>query len=166
MSLVGMSDRCGTLPAMDFTLQVTIDCADPSTLVDFWCRALGYVPEPPPEGHATWRDHWATMGVPEEELPEGAGVAPESIVDPAGRGPRVWFQVVPESKVVKNRLHLDLKVGGGRGVPLAERVRRVTAVVERLTAAGGTVFRVLDEPGMEYYAVVLQDPEGNEFCVV
>ncbi|HJE61711.1 MAG TPA: VOC family protein [Nocardiopsis listeri] len=151
---------------MDVTLQVTIDCADPRRLVDFWCRALGYVPEPPPEGHATWRDHWAAMGVPEEELPGGAGEIPESIVDPAGRGPRVWFQRVAEPKVVKNRVHLDVKVGGGRRVPLSERVRRVTVVVERSTAAGGTVLRVLDHPDMEYYAVVLQDPEGNEFCVV
>ncbi|WP_263363334.1 VOC family protein [Nocardiopsis listeri] len=106
------------------------------------------------------------MGIPEEELPGDAGETPESIVDPAGRGPRVWFQQVPEPKVVKNRVHPDLKVGGGRRVPLSERVRRVTAVVERSTAAGGTVLRVLDHPETEYYAVVLQDPEGNEFCVV
>lgn len=151
---------------MDMILQVTIDCADPRRLVDFWCRALGYVPEPPPEGHATWREHWAAMGVPEEELLGDAGRTPESIVDPAGRGPRVWFQKVPEPKVAKNRVHLDLKVGGGPRVPLPERVRRVTAVVERSTAAGGTVLRVLDPPEMEFYAVVLQDPEGNEFCVV
>ncbi|MFF7453388.1 VOC family protein [Kitasatospora sp. NPDC008115] len=106
------------------------------------------------------------MGVPAEELPEGAGETPESIVDPAGRGPRVWFQRVPEPKSAKNRVHLDLKVGGGREVPLAVRTRRVTGTVERLTGAGATVLRVMDEPDMEYYAVVLQDPEGNEFCVV
>ncbi|MFD7441258.1 VOC family protein [Streptomyces sp. NPDC059909] len=151
---------------METTLQLTIDCADPRRLVPFWCEALGYVPEPPPGGHATWRDYWADMGVPEEELTNGAGDAPESIVDPEGRGPRVWFQRVPEPKVVKNRVHLDLKVGGGRAVPVAVRTQRVTSTVERLTKAGATVLRVMDEPGMEYYAVVLQDPEGNEFCVV
>lgn len=151
---------------MEMTLQLTIDCADPRRLVAFWCEALGYVPEPPPGGHATWRDYWADMGVPEEELPAGAGDSPESIVDPAGQGPRVWFQQVPEPKVAKNRVHLDLKVGGGRDVPLAVRTQRVTATVERLTKAGATVLRIMDDPGMEYYAVVLQDPEGNEFCVV
>ncbi|GAA4881723.1 VOC family protein [Kitasatospora terrestris] len=151
---------------MEMELQLVIDCADPVRLVRFWAEALGYVPEPAPGGHATWREYWAATGVPDEELPPGAGETPESIVDPEGKGPRVWFQAVPEAKTAKNRLHLDLKVGGGRGVPLEERTRRVTAKVDRLTAAGATVLRVMDEPETAYYAVVLQDPEGNEFCVV
>ncbi|HEY0637404.1 MAG TPA: VOC family protein [Pseudonocardiaceae bacterium] len=147
-------------------LQLTFDCADPRGMVVFWAEALGYVPEPPPGGAATWREYWLDMGVPPEELPGGAGETPESLVDPAGVGPRVWFQQVPEGKTAKNRLHLDLKVGGGRTVPLATRTERVRAKVDRLTALGATVLRVMDEPGMSYYAVVLQDPEGNEFCVV
>lgn len=146
-------------------LQITIDCADPRRLVPFWTEALGYVPEPPPGGHATWREYWIDGGLPEEELPEGAGEIPESIVSPTGVGPRVWFQQVPESKVVKNRVHLDLKVGGGREVPLAVRKERVTAKADLLTAAGATVSQVMDEPGMDYFGIVLQDPEGNEFCV-
>ncbi|MFE3163060.1 VOC family protein [Streptomyces sp. NPDC059224] len=151
---------------METTLQLTIDCADPRRLVEFWSEALGYIPEPAPGGHATWREYWAAMGVPEEELPPGAGESPESIVDPAGQGPRVWFQQVPEPKTAKNRVHLDLKVGGGRDVPLAVRTQRVSATVERLVAAGAGVLRIMDEPDMEYYAAVLHDPEGNEFCVV
>ncbi|MYT12814.1 Glyoxalase-like domain-containing protein [Streptomyces sp. SceaMP-e96] len=151
---------------MDMTLQLSIDCSDPQKLVSFWAEALGYVPEPPPGGHATWRAYWAETGVPEAELPTGAGETPESIIDPAGRGPRVWFQPVPEPKAAKNRVHLDLKVGGGRDVPLAVRTQRVTAKVEQLAKAGATVLRIMDEPDMGYYAVVLQDPEGNEFCVV
>ncbi|MFB6674182.1 VOC family protein [Streptomyces sp. NPDC056390] len=151
---------------MEMTLQLTIDCADPQRLVEFWSKALGYVSEPPPGGHATWREYWAAMGVPEEELPVGAGDTPESIVDPAGRGPRVWFQQVPELKATKNRVHLDLKVGGGREVPSAVRMQRVTTAVERLLEAGASVLRTTDEPDMGHYAVVLQDPEGNEFCVV
>jgi hypothetical protein len=151
---------------METTLQLTIDCADPPRLAAFWAEALGYLPEPAPEGYETWRAYWSATGVPDEELPPGAGDTSESIVDPTGRGPRVWFQQVPEPKTTKNRLHLDLKVGGGRGVPLAERTARVTATVDRLTAAGATVVRTMDEPAMSYYAVVLQDPEGNEFCVV
>lgn len=145
-------------------MQLTIDCADPRVMVTFWTEALGYVPEPAPDGHATWRAYWAGMGVPEEELPEGVGELPESIVDPSGRGPRVWFQQVPEPKAGKNRVHLDLKVSGGRGVPMELRMRRVDDTVEQLTGAGATVLRVLDELET-HYAVVLQDPEGNEFCV-
>ncbi|MFB7756942.1 VOC family protein [Streptomyces sp. NPDC056121] len=151
---------------MEMTLQLTIDCTDVHRLVVFWSEALGYVPEPPPGGHATWREYWTATGVPEEELPAGAGDTPESIVDPAGRGPRVWFQQVPEPKAGKNRLHLDLKVGGGRDVPLAIRAQRVTTTVERLIEAGAGVVRTTDEPDTGHYAVVLQDPEGNEFCVV
>lgn len=105
------------LETPEMTVQLTIDCSDPRRMVAFWAEALGYVPEPPPAGHATWRAHWVAAGVPEEELPPGAGDVPESIVDPSGRGPRVWFQQVPEPKVAKNRWHFDLKVGGGREVP-------------------------------------------------
>lgn len=47
------------------TLQLTIDCSDPQKMVIFWVEALGYVPEPPPGGHATWRAYWAAVGVPE-----------------------------------------------------------------------------------------------------
>lgn len=151
---------------MEMTLQLTIDCADPRVMVDFWSQALGYVPEPPPEGHATWRAHWEASGVPGEELPPGAGDAPESIVDPAGRGPRVWFQQVPEPKAGKNRWHFDLKVGGGSGVPRDVRVRRVDATVERLVGAGATVLRTGGDPGTGFYAVAMRDPEGNEFDVV
>ena len=150
---------------MDLTLQLTIDCGDPQRLVAFWTTALGYVPEPPPEGHATWRGFWTETGVPEEELTDGAAETPESIVDPLGQGPRVWFQQVPEPNTTKNRVHLDLHVGGGRETPLGVRTERVTSKVERLTEAGAEVVRIMDEPGMDYYCVVLQDPEGNEFCV-
>ncbi|MGW6709464.1 VOC family protein [Streptomyces sp. NPDC054956] len=150
---------------MEMTVQVTMDCAEPRVMVEFWALALGYVSEPAPGGHASWREYWVDMGVPAEELPEGAGEMAESIVDPAGRGPRVWFQQVPEPKVGKNRVHLDLKVGGGRDVEVGVRVRRVDEKVAVLTGAGATVLRVMDE-SEGFYAVVLQDPEGNEFCVV
>ncbi|MFI8291371.1 VOC family protein [Streptomyces sp. NPDC085614] len=152
---------------IEMTVQLTIDCDEPRKLVPFWAAALRYVPQPPPDGHATWREYWTATGVPEEELPEGVGELPESIVDPKGIGPRIWFQHVPEPKTVKNRLHLDLKVGGGREVPLAVRRERVDGEVARLTALGASILYTMDEPdGMDYYAVVLQDPEGNEFCIV
>ncbi|MDH6463803.1 putative enzyme related to lactoylglutathione lyase [Micromonospora sp. A200] len=68
--------------------------------------------------------------------------------------------------MTKNRVHLDLKVGGGRTVDLKLRTERVDAVVDRVVRAGATILRTMDEPAMDYYAVVLGDPEGNEFCVV
>ncbi len=144
-------------------LQLVIDCADPHRLVEFWTTALRYEPESPPDGSSSWLTYWRSMGVPEEEL---AGVdGPESVVDPAGVGPRIWFQQVPEPKTLKNRLHLDIGVSGGRSEPMALRRERVDAEVARLVAAGATVLYPHDTPGVDHYAVTLADPEGNEFCV-
>ncbi|MEU5943143.1 VOC family protein [Micromonospora sp. NPDC047548] len=89
---------------------MTIDCADPRRMVAFWAEALGYVPEPPPGGHRTWRAYWAETGVPAEELPDGVGDGPESIVDPAGRAPRIWFQQVPEGKPGEPRTDVGVPV--------------------------------------------------------
>lgn len=72
---------------------------------------------------------------------------------------------VPEAKVVKNRLHLDIQVGGGRDTPWATRWPRVIAAVEQLTAAGATVVREDEVQGRPDH-MVMADPEGNEFCLV
>ncbi|MEU6079050.1 VOC family protein [Streptomyces sp. NPDC047108] len=150
---------------MATTLQITIDCADPARLVRFWAEALGYEAESPPGGFASWREYWLDRGIPAEELGDESDDGPDSVVDPGGVGPRLWFQQVPESKVVKNRLHLDLKVSGGRTVPLETRRQRVDAEVDRLVAAGATRVKVLAVDGADYYAVLMRDPEENEFCV-
>jgi Glyoxalase-like domain len=144
--------------------QLVIDCADPERLVRFWAVALGYVPAPPPDGHATWREYYLSIGVPEDEL--GDGDALDRLVDPSGRGPAIWFQQVPERKTLKNRLHIDLKVGGGRSVALTERRSRVDALIAELSAAGATAIQVNDLPEQGHYAVLMADPEGNEFDVV
>ena len=145
-------------------LQLAIDCTEPRLLVPFWCEALGYIAEPPPGGHSSWNDYWREMGVPDDELPTDHDAA-DSIVDPAGVGPRVFFQVVPEPKSVKNRVHLDLKISGGRAVPLPERRERIEAEAARLEALGATRIRVNSTDGLDHYGVAMQDPEGNEFCV-
>ena len=143
-------------------MQVVIDSAEPTALARFWATALEYELQPPPEGFASWHAWYRSVGVPDEELtgPD----EPDRLVDPAGVGPTFWFQEVPEGKVVKNRVHLDLSVTDRRAEPMAERRRKVDAEVERLVAAGASVFRVLNE-AVGHYGVVMQDPEGNEFCV-
>ncbi len=141
--------------------QLVIDCADPEPLARFWAAALGYEFEPPPEGFGTWDDYWRDVGVPEEDL----GIGEDRIVDPEGRGPRIWFQVVPERKTVKNRLHIDVTVSGGRAAPFEMRKQRVDAEAERLAALGATVVRVLSEEGIDHYGVAMTDPEGNEFDI-
>jgi hypothetical protein len=145
---------------------VTVDCADSERLVSFWCAALGYVPEPAPVGWATWLDYWRAAGIPEGDL-VGAERGSGAIVDPAGIGPRLWFQEVPEPKSGKNRLHLDLKHTPGReAMAYADRRASVDAEVQRLVALGASVAYVNAPDGADYYAVTLHDPEGNEFCVV
>lgn len=149
------------ISCMEF--QLVIDCADPEPLVRFWAAALGYRVQDPPEGHATWRDYYVSVGVPQEEL--GDGDCADRLVDPAGAGPAIWFQVVPEEKTLKNRLHLDVLVGGGRSVQVAVRRQRVDAVVEQLLRLGATVLRKHDDGAVDHYGVTMADPEGNEFCV-
>jgi catechol 2,3-dioxygenase-like lactoylglutathione lyase family enzyme len=144
---------------MATSIQVVLDCADPDRLARFWAEALGYKLQDPPQGFATWDDFLREQGVPESEWNSASAV-----VDPDGAGPRIYFQKVPESKVVKNRVHLDLSVSAGSRVPLEERQRAVDAEVQRLTGLGATVFRPGSVERGEYW-VVMQDPEGNEFCV-
>ncbi|QHA02372.1 VOC family protein [Streptomyces broussonetiae] len=129
----------------DPKLQLTIDCAEPERLAAFWAAALGYKVEPPSAPFATWRAYWLDQGLPEEEL--GEGDCSDSVIDPDGTGPRIWFQQVPELKVVKNRLHLDLGVSGGRSVPFATRKERVPAEVMRLETAGASRLSVDFEKG-------------------
>src|SRR5919199_3690026 len=107
---------------------LTIDCADPRRLAEFWTQALGY------------------------DLKEATDREAE-IVDPAGRGWPLLFQVVPEGKSVKNRLHLDVRPP-----------RSMQDEVDRLVVAGASVFRRVDEGGS--FWTVMHDPEGNEFCVL
>jgi Glyoxalase-like domain len=146
---------------MTVRFQLVIDCADPDRLSRFWAAALGYELEPPPAGFETWDDYWRDVGVPEDELGAGA----DRIFDPAGQGPRIWFQVVPERKTVKNRLHLDVNASGGRAVPMETRKQRVDAEAKRLVALGATLVRVLSQEGLDHYGAAMTDPEGNEFDI-
>jgi hypothetical protein len=139
-------------------VQVVFDCADPDRMARFWAEALGYKLQDPPPGFASWEDWAREQGIPEERWND-VGAA----VDPDGRGPRLYFQRVPEPKTVKNRVHLDLNISGGPGTPLDERRERVDAEVERLTGLGATRLRAAEELGQ--YWVVMQDIEGNELCV-
>jgi hypothetical protein len=151
---------------MPARFQLVIDCKDPELLARFWAAALGYVLEPPPEGFATW-DAWRRdIGLPDSEL----GIGADSIIDPRGDGPRIWFHVMPDAKVVKNRFHLDIHASGGAGttdrsVPLATRMQRVDAEARRLTDLGATLTVVMSEDGLDHYAVGMKDPEGNEFDI-
>jgi Glyoxalase-like domain len=134
--------------------QVTFDCAEPERVARFWCEVLGYVVPPPPEGFATWDDL-------EQTLPPEQQGAWSACVDPAGVGPRLYFQRVPEGKVVKNRLHLDVRVG--TGLVGDERLGVLEAECARLVALGAARVRLLPADGVDESCLVMQDIEGNEF---
>lgn len=144
--------------------QITIDCISASRMTQFWAAALHYQVEPPPGGFAAWNDYWRSIGVGENDLDQH-GDGSDSLIDPAGRGPRIWFQEVPEPKSTKNRMHFDLGVGGGRDVSLQTRKERVDAEVDRLVQLGATRLREAPTEGIDHYAVGMHDPEGNEFDV-
>jgi len=140
------------------SVQIVFDCADPDKLARFWAEALHYKLQDPPQGFDSWQAFLRAQGIPEEDWNSASAV-----VDPEGVGPRIYFQRVPEGKTVKNRVHLDLNVGGPRSAPHDDRRRRVDAEVARLIQLGGRKAKALDERG-EYF-VNMFDPEGNEFDV-
>jgi catechol 2,3-dioxygenase-like lactoylglutathione lyase family enzyme len=115
--------------------QVTFDCADPERMARFWCEVLGYEQQ-------------------------GSDC---SCVDPQGVGPRLYFQRVPEGKVVKNRVHLDVRVG--TGLVGEERLAVLESECTRLLALGATRLELLVADEENESCQVMQDIEGNEFCL-
>ena len=105
---------------------LSIDCADPVAVAGFWSEVLGRPVNP------------------------GANAESAAIdaTDPA-RGPRLTFHKVPESKTVKNRLHLDL------------RTDQYEAESKRLIGLGATPIREFERPTIRW--TTFADPEGNEF---
>ncbi|MBB1153661.1 MULTISPECIES: VOC family protein [Amycolatopsis] len=137
-------------------VQVTFDCAEPERVARFWCEVLGYVVPPPPEGFADWAEF--DRSLPAEH--QGAAFA---CVDPDGVGPRLYFQRVPEGRVVKNRVHLDVRVGAG--LAGEERLAVLKAEADRLVALGASIVQVLVADEVNESCIPMQDVEGNEFCL-
>jgi len=119
---------------------VVFDCRHPASLARFWAAALAGYAVAPYDDAERGRLRAAGIDDPEDD--------PNVLVEPSSGGePRLWFQLVPETKVVKNRVHLDLACAD------------VGAEVARLTGLGAHV--LADRDGW----VTLADPEGNEFDV-
>ncbi|NEA37056.1 VOC family protein [Streptomyces sp. SID13031] len=141
-----------------FDLHIVFDCADPDRVARFWREALGGYdfPMPVPDGFTSW-DEWAdAQGIPVAQRPTA-----RTLVDKVRDRPDIFFLQVPEAKAGKNRLHLDVKVA--QGLDGADRRARIEAEAERLSALGATIAVTVDQP--EGFHLVMQDPEGNEFCV-
>lgn len=141
-------------------VQITLDCADPAALAGFWCEVLGYQVQPPPSGFASWDEALEAWGVPSGLRNSRSAALP--LDDESG--PRLFFQQVPEHKIVKNRLHLDVRAAPG--LEGDERMIALETEATRLVGLGATRVRRVDPDGrMETGFVVMQDLEGNEFCL-
>ncbi|MFH9075492.1 VOC family protein [Streptomyces alboflavus] len=137
-------------------IQVTFDCAEPERVARFWCEVLGYVAPKPPEGFTTWDDYHQSL--PPEQRDSWFACS-----DPSGVGPRLYFQRVPEGKVAKNRVHLDVRAG--TGLVGEERLATLEAECARLVALGAVRVRLLPADEENESCIVMQDVEGNEFCL-
>lgn len=117
-----------------YVSHTTIDCADAYTLSRWWQAVLDYSEDP--------------------DDPNEPGHE-ECLIYSADRGHVLLFIEVPDTKQVKNRIHLDLRPAEGtRDAELA-----------RLTGLGASVVADRRNPDGSGW-VVLADPEGNEFCIL
>jgi catechol 2,3-dioxygenase-like lactoylglutathione lyase family enzyme len=134
---------------------ITFDCADPTALATFWADVFGY---PRPEWPEELRAQLLASGLTEEDLANRSAVE-----DPDGIGPRFYFNRVPEGKTAKNRMHIDIQAVPGRH-PTTEELETER---DRIVALGATVIVDYDRPWgpVQEHHFVMQDPEGNEFCL-
>jgi hypothetical protein len=140
---------------MAFDFQVTIDSTAPHELADWWAEALGWQVEPQDEAFIARMVESGAASEEDTVRHRGALVwrTGTALRSPDPGRPRVLFQAVPEPKTVKNRMHLDVRVGA----------ERREAEVGRLVGLGATeLWRQSQGP---YEWVTLADPQGNEFCV-
>ena len=112
---------------------VLIDCQDPLPQAAFWSQVLGWSLE-------DWGEEYGAM-----------------VHNPDDTGIKIFFLPVPERKVVKNRVHLDVRT--------SDNTRE--AEVERLTSLGAKEIETKSLSTDQWTATwtIMQDPEGNEFCV-
>ena len=151
---------------MSAQVQITFDAHDPMALSVFWRDVLGYVhPAPPgvdlPPGAdplAAWAEFLEAAGVPEDQRNSS-----NALEDPDGNGPRIFFQQVPEGKVAKNRVHLDVRTASDLSGD--QRMAALEAEAARLVARGATRLARHEPAELSIGFIVMADPEGNEFCL-
>ncbi len=144
---------------MPHDFQIAVDSAQPHALADWWAETLGWVVEPSDEPFIRKMIAEGYAADDETTTHNGAlvwrtGAAIRHPESPTGLArPRILFQLVPESKTVKNRWHLDIRVGE----------ENVDAEAARLTERGATfLYKAAQGP---HWWITMADPEGNEFCV-
>ncbi len=149
MSVVG-----STVAAMAYDFQVTIDSADPHTLADWWAEAIGWDVEPSKEAFIRQMVDEGKASESDTKIYNGVLVwrVGQAILHPE-TGRRILFQLVPEAKTCKNRVHLDIRIGD----------EHREAEVTRLTALGAKILHRESQGPINW--VTMTDPEGNELCL-
>jgi hypothetical protein len=124
---------------------IVFDCEHPASLARFWATAIDGYAVAPYDDEELARLRSLGIDSPEDD--------PTVLVEVPGELPRFFFQQVPEHKVVKNRVHLDLQADGD-----------LRHEVARLVGLGAVVIAEHDPESGRF--VTMRDPEGNEFCVM
>jgi predicted enzyme related to lactoylglutathione lyase len=109
---------------------ICVDCTDNHRVAHFWAEVLGYTIRPA-----------APATTPDDSI----------ALEPTEGGLRFWFNKVPEPKVVKNRIHIDINLPD-------------TAEMERLQRLGARILQEIRDAAGQLRWTVMADPEGNEFC--
>jgi hypothetical protein len=109
---------------------ICFDCTDPRRVARFWSEVLGYTLQPEPPDAA-----------PEESIP----------IDPPAGGTRIWFNQVPEPKITKNRVHIDINMPDA-------------AEMNRLLGLGARALQQIRGDDGSLWWTIMADVEGNEFC--
>jgi hypothetical protein len=135
---------------------IVFDCAHPAATARFWAAALDDYAVAPDDDAELAR--LRSLGITSTEDD------PTVVVEPAGGGPRLLFQLVPENKTSKNRVHLDVRAAPG--LQGDARMEALEAEAVRLVALGATCqTRYEPAPPLDLGRILMTDPEGNEFCV-
>ncbi|MEU8660262.1 VOC family protein [Actinoplanes philippinensis] len=139
---------------MAYDFQVTVDCTEPHTLADWWAETLGWTVEPQDE--AFIKDMVAKGYATDDETTHHNGKlvwrTGAAILHPEN-GRRLLFQFDEAAKTVKNRWHVDVRVGAENRD--AER--------DKLVARGATFLWEASQGPHSWFTMA--DPEGNEFCI-
>ena len=145
---------------MTLKIQIVVDCKNPHELADWWAETLDWAVEPQDEAfiHSMIEQGFATEAETTTHRGklvwrEGAAIRPPEELDAKAPAHRVLFQIVPEEKSVKNRVHWDVRLAGGDK----------DAVRAALVARGATFLWTASQGPHSWHTMA--DPEGNEFCI-
>ncbi|WP_054951828.1 VOC family protein [Flaviflexus massiliensis] len=140
-------------------VQVTFDAHNPRALAVFWAVALHYKLEDPSTRYETWEAYWEETGALEDPWLNSAAIVPKD-----GQGVRIRFQKVSEAKAAKNRMNFDVEVAPG--LEGEKRMAVLEAKSDELSDYGATRIKRTEATDTRPGFLIMEDPEGNVFCLI